>query len=153
MALLERLVTEPPLRKGEDGMVRVGTRASPWTTVIGAFQNGAAPEEIRLKYPCLRIPDIYAAIVYYYWNEAEVEEYLARRCAEADELRREIEGRFPREGVRERLLERKIGSETAPGEETPGNLRPYGLAAGEFRVPEDFDAPLPEEALAAFEGQ
>ena len=34
----------------------------------------------------------------------------------------------------------------------PG-LRPYGLAAGEFVVPDDFDDPLPEETLAAFEGR
>lgn len=32
-------------------------------------------------------------------------------------------------------------------------LRPFGLCAGEFRVPDDFDAPLPEEVLSAFEGQ
>jgi antitoxin (DNA-binding transcriptional repressor) of toxin-antitoxin stability system len=31
-------------------------------------------------------------------------------------------------------------------------LRPYGLCAGEFTVPEDFDAPLPEDILNAFEG-
>lgn len=31
-------------------------------------------------------------------------------------------------------------------------LRPFGLCAGEFTVPEDFDAPLPEEMLNAFEG-
>src|SRR6266568_7244709 len=31
-------------------------------------------------------------------------------------------------------------------------LRPYGLCAGEFTVPEDFDAPLPEDLLQAFEG-
>ncbi len=31
------------------------------------------------------------------------------------------------------------------------NLRPFGLGAGEFVVPEDFDAPLPKEFLAAFE--
>jgi len=30
--------------------------------------------------------------------------------------------------------------------------RPFGLCAGEFRVPEDFDAPLPEDILKAFEG-
>lgn len=30
--------------------------------------------------------------------------------------------------------------------------RPIGLAAGEFVVPDDFDAPLPDEILAAFEG-
>ena len=32
-------------------------------------------------------------------------------------------------------------------------LRPYGLCAGEFIVPEDFDAPLPEDILAEFDGQ
>ena len=37
----------------------------------------------------------------------------------------------------------KIGSET---------LRPFGLCAGEFTVPEDFDAPLPDDILNAFEG-
>lgn len=26
--------------------------------------------------------------------------------------------------------------------------RPYGLCAGEFRAPDDFDAPLPDETLA-----
>jgi prevent-host-death family protein len=36
-----------------------------------------------------------------------------------------------------------------PGTKT---LRPYGLCAGEFAVPEDFDAPLPEDTLNAFEG-
>jgi antitoxin (DNA-binding transcriptional repressor) of toxin-antitoxin stability system len=33
------------------------------------------------------------------------------------------------------------------------SLRPWGLAAGEFRVPDDFDAPLPTEVLDAFEGR
>ena len=31
--------------------------------------------------------------------------------------------------------------------------RPFGLCVGEFVVPEDFDAPLPEEILNAFEGK
>lgn len=31
------------------------------------------------------------------------------------------------------------------------NLRPFGLSKGDFVVPEDFDAPLPEEVLADFE--
>jgi antitoxin (DNA-binding transcriptional repressor) of toxin-antitoxin stability system len=31
--------------------------------------------------------------------------------------------------------------------------RPIGLAAGEFVVPDDFDAPLPDELLDAFEGK
>lgn len=32
-------------------------------------------------------------------------------------------------------------------------LRPFSLCAGEFIVPEDFDAPVPEEILSAFEGK
>ena len=31
--------------------------------------------------------------------------------------------------------------------------RPFGLCAGEFSVPDDFDAPLPDEILADFEGR
>ena len=31
--------------------------------------------------------------------------------------------------------------------------RPMGLAAGEFVVPDDFDDPLPDELLDAFEGK
>ena len=31
-------------------------------------------------------------------------------------------------------------------------LRPYGLCAGQFVVPDDFDAPLPEGILEDFEG-
>jgi antitoxin (DNA-binding transcriptional repressor) of toxin-antitoxin stability system len=32
-------------------------------------------------------------------------------------------------------------------------LRPFGLCAGEFTVPDDFDAPLPEDLLDGFEGK
>ena len=30
-------------------------------------------------------------------------------------------------------------------------LRPYGLCRGEFVVPNDFDAPLPDDVIEAFE--
>ncbi len=33
------------------------------------------------------------------------------------------------------------------------SLRPFGLCKGEFHVPDDFDAPLPEYILKEFEGQ
>ena len=36
-------------------------------------------------------------------------------------------------------------------ETTAKDLRPFGLSRGEFVVPEDFDAPLPEEVLTSFE--
>ena len=31
--------------------------------------------------------------------------------------------------------------------------RPFGLAAGAFAVPDDFDAPLPDDILREFEGR
>lgn len=31
------------------------------------------------------------------------------------------------------------------------NLRPFGLSKGDFVMPDDFDAPLPEHVLASFE--
>lgn len=38
----------------------------------------------------------------------------------------------------------------APTTRTP---RPFGLAAGAFTVPDDFDAPLPDDILREFEGR
>ncbi len=32
-------------------------------------------------------------------------------------------------------------------------LRPFGLCAGEFIVPDDFDTPLPEHIIQEFEGK
>jgi antitoxin (DNA-binding transcriptional repressor) of toxin-antitoxin stability system len=32
-------------------------------------------------------------------------------------------------------------------------LRPFGLCAGAFTVPDDFDTPLPESIIDAFEGK
>jgi len=43
-------------------------------------------------------------------------------------------------------------AEIRPFTETD-SLRPVGLAAGEFVVPDDFDDPLPAEILDAFEGR
>jgi antitoxin (DNA-binding transcriptional repressor) of toxin-antitoxin stability system len=43
-------------------------------------------------------------------------------------------------------------AEIRPLAET-GTLRPVGLAEGEFVVPNDFDDPLPDDLLDAFEGR
>ena len=43
-------------------------------------------------------------------------------------------------------------AELKPAIDTTRPRRPYGLCAGEFKVPDDFDEPLPEEVLAQFEG-
>jgi antitoxin (DNA-binding transcriptional repressor) of toxin-antitoxin stability system len=43
-------------------------------------------------------------------------------------------------------------AEIRPMTETE-TLRPVGLAAGKFVVPDDFDDPLPDDVLDAFEGR
>jgi len=44
-------------------------------------------------------------------------------------------------------------AEIKPIPARPRELRPFGLCAGEFTVPDDFDAPLPDSILIDFEGQ
>jgi hypothetical protein len=46
----------------------------------------------------------------------------------------------------EEILRRATGA----GRDRP---RPFGLCAGTFAVPDDFDAPLPEDVLRGFEGR
>lgn len=44
-------------------------------------------------------------------------------------------------------------AEIKPVAAPPEDLRPYALCAGEFRVPDDFDGPLPDDVLALFAGE
>lgn len=47
----------------------------------------------------------------------------------------------------------KVRVETKPAISSGKQLRSFGLCTGEFIVPDDFDAPLPEEILNVFEGK
>lgn len=102
------LQTKPvPLATDEHGRMRVGDTRVSLDTVIFAFKQGSTPEEIIADYSTLDLSDVYAVITYYLQNEAEVEDYLQRRQVQRDEVRREMETRFPQAGLRERLLARR----------------------------------------------
>jgi uncharacterized protein (DUF433 family) len=108
MDLLQALVAEPaPIQQDEDGVFRVGGTRVRLDTIIGAFKNGSAAEEILFKYPSLRLTDIYAVITYYLWHTEAVEAYLGERDTIMEDVRRRNEERFPRAVVRERLLARR----------------------------------------------
>lgn len=108
MSLLELLIPRPaPIQKDGNDVWRVGGTRVRLDTVIGAFKQGCAAEEILLKYPSLQLPDIYSVITYYLWHKEEVEAYLAEREKIAEQVRQENEARFPPQGVRERLLARR----------------------------------------------
>ena len=53
----------------------------------------------------------------------------------------------------ESLPERASGLLTILLPKTLTQLHPSGLAKGQFTVPDDFNAPLPEDVLLAFEGK
>lgn len=44
-------------------------------------------------------------------------------------------------------------AEIKPATSNAKPLRPFGLCAGEFIVPDNFDDPLPEEIIREFEGR
>ncbi len=107
MTLAETLTAQPlPLRMDEHGTVRVGGTRVTLETVIGAFDNGATPEEIAINFDVLDLADIYAVVGYYLRHRDEVREYLARQEAEAEEIRREWEARYPTAEIWERILAR-----------------------------------------------
>lgn len=105
--MLSAATVEPiPLSTDADGVIRVaGTRVT-LETVVGSFGSGATPEEIAQDFPVLRLDDIYAVITYYLRHRKEVEAYLLRRGALAEEVRRDIESHTSQAGLRERLLAR-----------------------------------------------
>jgi uncharacterized protein (DUF433 family) len=96
-----------PLSTDQAGVLRVaGTRVS-LDSVVHAFDEGATPEEIAQSYPSLDLAAIYSVIGYYLQNRAEVEQYLAQRKVQREEVKKELESCFNPQGLRERLLARK----------------------------------------------
>ena len=56
----------------------IGSRV-PLARVVYEFQNGAAPEAIRLDYPTLSLEQVYGAIAFYLGNKEEVERDMVER--------------------------------------------------------------------------
>ena len=61
-------------------------------------------------------------------------------------------GRVVPKGL-EHLPDKAFGLLTIMQPAPVAQLRPIGLAKGEFVVPDKFNAPLPEEVLGSFEGK
>lgn len=71
------------------------------------------------------------------------------------DLQRDPAGLLDRVEAGERLIVSREGravAELRPLVPTVRGPRPFGLAAGSFAVPADFDAPLPDDVLRTFEG-
>ena len=71
-----------------------------------------------------------------------------------EEIQQDVSAFLQRVEAGEPLLIVQTGkpiAEVKPVVVPPEALRPFGLCAGEFTVPADFDAPLPEDIIKAFE--
>jgi uncharacterized protein (DUF433 family) len=104
---LDVMVDPLPLRTDDDGVVRVGETRVTLDTVVGAFVEGSAAEEIVLRYPSLALADVYAVLGYYLRHRADVEVYLQQRSAHAKVVREQNERRTDPIGIRERLVARQ----------------------------------------------
>lgn len=95
-----------PLTLTPEGVLMVtGTRV-PLDTIVYSYREGYSVEQIVDNYSTVSEAAAYAVLAYYLNHRSEVDAYLVRREAERAELRREIEQRFPPDGIKERLLAR-----------------------------------------------
>jgi antitoxin (DNA-binding transcriptional repressor) of toxin-antitoxin stability system len=72
------------------------------------------------------------------------------------ELKRDTDSLLDRVEAGEHLVVLRGGHPVAELRPVPAaelGPRPFGLCAGAFSVPDDFDEPLPEEVLRSFEGR
>lgn len=99
-----------PLKTDIDGVVRIGSTRVTLDTVIATFKEGATAEEIVSQYPSLSLASVYAVIGYYLQRQPEIDAYLSQRQRKADEIRQQNEARFNQQGIRERLLARRMQS-------------------------------------------
>lgn len=102
-----------PLERDQHGVIRVGGTRVTLDTVIGAFRDGATAEEIFEDYSSVSLADIYAVIAYYLRHKPEVEGYMDEQRRQAEEVRRQDEARYDRQGIRERLLARRSAKPTS----------------------------------------
>ena len=65
--------------------------------------------ELGPSYPSLDLATVYATLAYVLAHRAQIDEYVAQRRRGTEELRAEIERRFPQDGIRARLMARRTG--------------------------------------------
>lgn len=97
-----------PLAASSDGIVRIGGTRVTLDTVVAVFKQGATAEEIVHRYPSLRLGDVYASIAFYLNHQEDVEAYLQQRQQQAQEVRQMNQARFDPQGLRDRLLARRV---------------------------------------------
>jgi hypothetical protein len=73
------------IERRERSFYLIGSRV-PLARIVYEFQNGTAPEAIRLAYPTLSLDQVYGAITFYLGNKEEVEKDMAELRRIEDEV-------------------------------------------------------------------
>ena len=106
MAITETL--QIPLTQDDMGVIRVGGTRVTLDTLVSAFNRGDTAEEIAQQYPVLHLNDIYAVIAYYLGHKEPLDKYLVEQKVESQTNRALVEARCPPDGIRDRLLARRV---------------------------------------------
>ena len=86
-----RVALDIPLRKDEDGAVRVGDSSIKLTDVLTAYLQGSTPEQIICTLDTLKLDDVYLVIAYYLRYREQVDEYIRQLDREGEDLSRKFE--------------------------------------------------------------
>jgi uncharacterized protein (DUF433 family) len=82
-----------PLRVDDTGTIRVGQTRVTFDVFHEAYDNGATPEDLAEQFETLDLSLIHGVISYYLRHREDLDRYLVRREAEADQIRKRIEER------------------------------------------------------------
>jgi uncharacterized protein (DUF433 family) len=96
-----------PLREDPDGTIRVGPSRVTLQAVLGAYHQGAGPEEIALRYPVLTLEQVYATISFYLANEVALREYLEEHRRATAAARERVERQPTVVHLRDKLRARR----------------------------------------------
>ena len=102
-----------PLISDADGDCVSGTRIT-LDTVVSAFGDGATRRGDRAAASSLRLGDVYAILTFYIRRRPDIDVYVRQRRRDAESAREENESRFDPEGIRERLLARRVEPRPVP---------------------------------------
>ncbi|MBK8564170.1 MAG: DUF433 domain-containing protein [Saprospiraceae bacterium] len=96
-----------PLREEPAGTYRIGSSRVTLDVMMARFLLGDSAEDLVSAFPSLKLSDVYAVIAYYLNNREMVNAYLEEGRKKGEANRIEMEKRFPKNGLREKLLQRK----------------------------------------------
>ncbi len=101
-------VPEPVLLAADpDGAVRIGASRVLLERVVHAYQQGETLEGIVRQFPSLTLADAYGVIAHYLRHRPTVDEYLAERTRQGDEVCARITSvQGDQSGLRDRLAAR-----------------------------------------------